>query len=293
MVATMIPEIDMLPASPAAYGIFDSINRLVLPPNVDERWPSLGLTFQPRPVRDAYRYDVNLCGTPETLSTDIPSCETYATQNAFRVWDILGWESRTQQTDIDMEGMLSTRFREILGSHLALELMDASGSNGMSLSSRATAPNDLAFGAAAVRITRAMAVIENELGERLRGRRGTIHMSPGMFAQAVQPYKLERMDSPSGVDVGPWVTPNGNIVVVDAGYITIPAPSGQAAATAAQEWVYGTSDVFYALTDPELIGDLSGSFTLNRNLIRRSIEAYGVLLFEPNIVTAALANYDV
>lgn len=292
MVATMIPAIGTLPESPATYGLFDVMSRLDLPADVAERWPSLGLRFIPRAVRGAYRNSVAFCADPEVLTTNVPGCEAYVEQDAFYMYDVLGY-SVFDYNISDMDGMLASRFRQMLSNLFARELNDGAGSNGLSLSSTATAPNHVAFGAAAVKLVRAVAVIENELEERLRGRRGVIHMSPGLLTQAIQLCGFDRHDTPEGMDVGPWYTPNGNLVVADSGYVSMVQPSGQAAGGATTDWIYGSGDIFYASTEPELLGDLIGSFQMNRNTIKRIVESYGVLLFEPSIVTAVLASYEV
>jgi hypothetical protein len=86
-------------------------------------------------------------------------------------------------------------------------------------------------------------------------------------------------------------TPNGHIVVSDAGYYQPAPPSGQAAATAGTDWVYASGPVWWQASDMMGLGAGSETYKFSRNEIHRWISGYGILVFDPCPVTAALATY--
>lgn len=278
----MAPVIGQLPASDATYGLFDALRPLPSDPVLDERWPMHGVKFQPRPCRGAYRSDSDCNPTDHT--TDAPACEAWVEQLPFRIYDVLQ-ASTFDWNLVDMEAQMAERMSSIASNLFAQELLDASGSGGLSLSSVATDPADVAFGSAAVKLSRAVAVLENELASRLRGRAGMIHMPPGMLTQAVATLDLVFTD-------GRWLTPNGNVVVVDSGYVNATQPSGEAAAAATADWVYASGEVFYLSTTPQFIGTAGQALNRSINEVRRFIEGFGMLVFDPCPVTAILTAYN-
>jgi hypothetical protein len=283
----MAPVLGRLPAPEMTYGFFDAVRALPLPPGVEERWPMHGLMVEPRPVRGAYRTDSD-CGPLDHTTDTPPACETSIEFLPFRIYDVMGYSTALSVMEEDYESRVVDRLRDLASYLFALELVDAAGSgSGFGLSQTATAPTTPAFGAGALELGLGVAMLENELSRRLRGRQGMIFVGPGLFTQIVDECDL-RFDGTR------WVTPLGNVVVTDSAWADIAQPSGQAAPGATEDWIYGSSEVFYASTTPELLGNRSDSFLQRQrhNDIRRFAEGYGLLAFETQTVTAVKVNYD-
>lgn len=283
---SMAPVIGTLPASGASYGLLEVMRPLVFDAGQEERWPGHGLSFLQRPCRGGYRSNTDGCVDTDPTTATVPAvdCNDWIEQRPFRVYDVMDVSVFDWNT-LGVEAMMMERMRYIQSALFAQELIDGVGATGVSLSNTATAPTDVAFGVA-TGLTRAVAVIENELALRLMGRQGVIHMTPGMLLQAVTPCGLEE-DGTTGV----WTTPNDTIVVADAGYVNALGPTGNTGSAAGTDWIYGSGEIFYASTTPELIGTLTQSFSITRDQVRRFIEGYGLLAFEACPVTAILANY--
>lgn len=283
----MAPVLGQLPVSGTSYGLLDVARPLMLDGGQNERWLGHGLSFLQRPCRGGYISNTDACvdTDPTTDVVVAVDCDDWIEQRPFRIYDVMDVSSFDWNI-LDVETMLTERMRYIQSALFAKELIDGVGSTGFSLSATATAPTDVAFGSATA-LVRAMAVLENELALRLMGRQGVIHMTPGMLLQAAGPCTLTQ--GPGGV----WTTPNGTIVVADPGYVNALGPTGNTGSAAGTDWIYGTGEVFYASTTPELLGTLTQSFTMSRNQVRRFIEGYGILAFEACPVTAVLANYIV
>lgn len=275
-----------LPASGTSYGLLEVMRPLVLDTAQEESWPGHGLAFLQRPCRGGYRSNTDGCTDTDHTADVVPAvdCDDWIEQRPFRVYDVMDTSSFDWKT-MDVETMLTERMRYIQSNLFAQELIDGVGSSGVSLSGTATAPTDVAFGTA-TGLTRAVAVMENELALRLMGRQGVIHMTPGMLLQAAMPCGLEE-DEATGV----WTTPNDTIVVADSGYVNALGPTGNTASAAGTDWIYGSGEIFYASTTPELLGTFTDSFSFTRNQVRRFIEGYGLLAFDACPVTAILANY--
>lgn len=77
----------------------------------------------------------------------------------------------------------------------------------------------------------ALACVEGALAVALRGQQGMVHVTPQLLTTLVAQQLVARQGNV-------WVTPNGHVVVADAGY-SGDGPDGGAATTAYQ-WVYGT-----------------------------------------------------
>lgn len=289
----MAPNIGMLPRPPLLPGILLAVlQRLPLEGDVTTRWPMHGLTWSQRQSGAALRVTNADCSQADI--TDNPRvCQEETEQLPFTISDALELSpSNWMAIDGDGGGVdaeLLSNAAHLISAAFASELVTGAGSGGLSLAGEATAPTGIAFGDAATPLWNALTVIESELAERLLNGQGMIHLPPAMLAQAVDVYSLRWMD-------GHWVTPLGNIVVADAGYVGMADPygDGAAAAAAGEDWIYGSGPVWFLSTDDELNGAkfTPENFTFSTNDIERWVKSYGMLIFEPRFVTAVLTAYD-
>lgn len=80
-----------------------------------------------------------------------------------------------------------------------------------------------------------VALLEKEIAAS--GRLGLIHVPPQVLMMLAS--KGFGFDNASGV----WRTPNGNVIVPDAGYANSVAPTGHTAASGTQDWIYATGPI--------------------------------------------------
>lgn len=226
------------------------------------------------------------CSDGDQSATLVEQCVEWGSQLPFRLSD--GVKASTLDFTLDELAEMSRElYDRAVSASFAAELISGIGSGGSSLSSEATAPDGAAFGSAATPIWNALAILEEEIADRLHGDVGYIHLPPGLLAQAVSTYGLMLVD-------GHWETPAGNVVISDAGYVSPVEPDGEAGSDPAEDWVYASGPIFYQRTDGELVG--SGSETVNfadgHNRIDQFINGHGILVFDPCPVTAVLVSYS-
>jgi hypothetical protein len=262
--------------------LLDVLDRL---PGVEgNRWLE-GVTWQPTACRaltveggdDCSNFDFNV--VPD-------ECEAAVTQDPFRVSDAFK-AATLDMIYSEVDEMLASRFNLQVSASFASELLSGAASGGMSLSSEASAPNGAAFGVGATPIWNALAILEEEIAERLQGGVGYIHLPPGLLSQAVSECELTLNTD------GQWETPVGNIVISDAGYINPPPPTGEGASSGAEDWIYASGPVWFESTVPILIGQGSETLTLSENTFTQYIAGYGILVFDPCPVTAVLVSYNI
>lgn len=164
-------------------------------------------------------------------------------------------------------------------SHLAAEVERAasSGTN-ISLSSEASI---VSIGADTVQ--GALAAVEEGLAAILDGGAGMIHVSPGLFSM---------LSAGGGVRYdadGRAYTVTGHLYVADAGYLGVSPDTGEV--VDGEMWIYGSGPVFAKYSplvsfaqNPQELLDLS------RNLLQIDAEQYGIAIFEPCSVVAAMVN---
>lgn len=181
---------------------------------------------------------------------------------------------------LDIEARMAYWWNSGLSAAFAKELIDGALSAGHSLSEFAHAPTNLAFGSAAVSISKALAVLEEELGAQIGNRVGNIYLTPGLFATAIESYSLLQRN-------GRWETPVGNRVIVDVGFADAKAPGSESASASGSEWVYASGPVAYKMSLPTGLTGLS----IRDNKVTSYVEGYGIIVFDNCPVTAALATY--
>lgn len=258
--------------------VADVIPDELLDPQNPQRWLE-GVSWEPSTCASLATTAADACSDNFFTST-ARGCAESLTQTPFRVED----KFQMSTLDGDSDSILS-RLQANWDAHISAafagELLSGASSGGISLSSEATAPASLAFGSAAVPVWKAVAVLEEELADRVANSVAWLHIAPGLLAQAVGSYGLVLDER------GRWITPAGNIVVTDAGYNSPPPPAGQAAASAGESWVYASGPILHKATSMMLASDI----TITNNKVTAWVEGYGLLLFDPCMVSAVLASY--
>lgn len=121
------------------------------------------------------------------------------------------------------------------------------------------APAAVELGNAALTMPAAIAALDGAMAECGKGRLGLIHMSAQALSLAAETTQLRFAG-------GIYVTPMGNRIVADAGYPGT-GPAGEAIGTT--QWIYGTSDMAYALSPVESTPDsLEAAVDKRSNLVR-------------------------
>lgn len=276
--------------SPQPRRLLDTIERFVVPGDNPDRWLD-GVKWEPKLCR-ALTVDAEDVCTADTLDVTPATCVEFITQVPFRISDAMQY-STLDTTFEEMGPRLEAAYNMKISAAFATELVSGAASSGLSLSSEATAPNGAAFGDPATPIWNALAILEEEIAERLRGEVGFIFLPPGLLAQAVESYGLTLQGDR-------WATPVGNVVISDAGLIAPIAPTGEAASAAAEDWVYASGGVWFQSTSPTLIGGHAERFLVSggrsdtafdRNTLVQYVAGYGILVFDPCPVTAVLVSY--
>ncbi len=246
----------------------------------DVRWMD-GVSWAPWPSRNVLASSVDTCNPAPSTDIDRYGCTPYVDQQSFRLYDALTGGA-IEFTPGELKGLLSDRFALITSYAFAKELLSGAASGGNSLSQAAHAPTGLAFGSGAVPVVDALAFLEAELARTLFGGQGIIHVSPAVMFHARE--HLER-------DGDRWTTPSGHLVVFDGGYVDAVEPTGQAASSATEEWIYASGPVAYEATNPRFVGGDDDAFELERNLYEVYMDSYGLLQFDADPVTAALVTF--
>ena len=276
--------------NPQPHRLLDVISRIPGTDTPDDqaagnnmRWLN-GVKFEPWPCRKLQAIAAADC-SDETLSAITAQCETAITQKVFQIIDAL--KGSTLEWTVEMmDAYLGVRAQTMMSSVFASELISGAASGGYSLSGSAHAPDDIAFGSAAKPVWEVMAALESELADSIPNQQGIIHIPPGLMSTAVTSYGLAHNAQ------GKYETVNGNLVVADSGYYQPKQPTGQPAPSAGTDWIYASGPVFYQATDFMGLGVGSDTYNFSRNIINRWISGYGVLVFDPCPVTAALATYS-
>lgn len=249
----------------------------------DMRWLN-GVKFEPWPCRSLQTVASADC-SDETLAAITAVCEPSITQKTFQIIDAL--KASTLEYTVELlDAYLGVRAQTMMSAAFATELISGTASSGYSLSGSAHAPDDIAFGSAAKPVWEVMAALESDLAKNIPNQRGIIHMPPGLMSTAVTSYGL------SVNAQGAFETVNGNIVVSDSGYYQPKQPTGRPAPSAGTDWIYSSGPVFFQATDFMGLGVGNEMINMSRNIINRWISGYGILVFDPCPVSAALATYS-
>lgn len=274
--AYLNPTVETLTPAPLPRGrLLDLIPRIT----DAGRWLG-GITWLPWPSRGLLTQDVDVCNPAPTDDID-RYCLPAVSQGVFRLIDALTG-STLEVTPATLVSSLEGRFKTMVSWAFARELLSAAVSGESALSKAAHAPTGLPFGSAATSIWNALAVFEAELSRTLFGGAGIIHMPPSMMILA-QDFLIRDGDR--------WTTPSGHLVVFDGGYIDAPAPEGEAASAAGEEWLYASGPVAYELKGPAQVGGDADALDVEHNTFEVYMDAFGVLQFDAEPVTAVLVSY--
>lgn len=229
------------PARPPRYGLIASAP--AVEPG-DARWQR-GFAFQPEGCGTAGRLTLDCSGN--TAVMDLPDRPATEDGEPFVVWasdecSTFGWQARDWQGRVRRQLAASESYE--LAAELwagSLALTDSDGDPIVSLADPA-ADTLTAVDSPADPVD-ALALIEQGLATCNRGRQGMVHMTPTMLTNLVS-TSVVRIDGTT------YVTPNGHIVVPDAGYDGS-GPNGEPAG--ASQWAYGTSMIGVLLGPVELL----------------------------------------
>lgn len=265
--------------------LLEAISTFDVPSDVTQgnslRWLE-GVRFQPHPCTGPNLLSLAPCDTAQTFGSGT-GCEPYVLQYPFQIEDALNG-SPLQLDDDDLDELLDERAEITLSYAFGRALLGPlQTTSQLTLSTSAHAPDGLAFGAASTPLTNAIAALESELADNLFGGVGMIHVPPAMMHQLMYRGALIPTDAH-------WETPNGHIVVSDAGYHAPPAPTGGGASALGEDWIYSSGLVVYQHTDRGINTD--GTVDIVHSRIERIRNQMGILLFDPCPVSAVLTKYE-
>lgn len=211
--------------------------------------------------------------------------ETAVVQLPFRLTNGVTCTSLSTTTGAELRDAALTQLRQIESAAFAQQLVDATTTNSAGLASTAT----VVVGATAVAVSRAFARLEDFLATRLFNSIGFIHVSPGVFALAVAAEVVILRD-------GMWQTATGHLVIADAGYADMAAPTGQAQQQPESKWIYASGPVWFSKSrtdDIEGANTAGAAFNFAHNDHEAFTESYGVLAFDPETVGAVRVDMTV
>lgn len=245
-------------------------------PGFSGRWA--GVEWLPWPGVDDNRDGV-LCETVyDKTPRDLPELEN---QPAFLLWDAL--TCSTLGISLSTLGRLLTEnVTDFLSATLAMELESGTGSGGASLASTANVVTS-----AAVPLKVAMAMLEDHLGSALHGGLGVIHLTPGLFTLAI---------ADGLVDETTHKTPTGHDVIGDAGHTGVVDPADGGAVGEGERYIYASGDIWYATSAVKGVltveSEDAAPVYIPQNDNRPLVERYGLIVFNQDLVGAALVDYE-
>lgn len=233
------------PARPPRFGLFASAS---VSDGGAARWQQ-GFAFQPEACGASGRVAVECEGDTSALDiADRPGTvggmpfAVYATDECSTFgFSARDWQGRARRQLAATESYEVAA--ELWTGSLGLTIDDRDG-NPQPVRSLAKAGADTltSAGSAADPID-ALALIEQGLAQCNRGRQGMVHITPQMLTYLVTNDSV-RLDGTT------YITPNGHIVVPDAGYPGT-GPNGEPASST--QWAYGTSMIAVLVGPVELI----------------------------------------
>jgi hypothetical protein len=244
------------------------------------RWVRDGVVWRPWMYREP-QVDAATDGTVYAKDPDaIVDPVEYA---SFLLWDSL-FEGTLSNERAWMEQNTSYTIESLVSVAIAGQLEAAAPlSGGPSLPGDVTYPPTIVEGAA-VAVSVAVASLEQFLADALHGAVGMIHLTP---AQLVAAHIAEAVYW----DGSTYRSPGGHCVVGDPGHAGQATPQGGSAPAAGQAWAYATSTVFWDVSPAQNFTATSvspDSHDLMRNVEKPLKERYGIVVFDPNVVGAAL-----
>jgi len=219
--------VQAMQAKPPRYGIWQALGGANLISIPGERWED-GFSFLPEQCGQSGRSPID-CGLTDEFDTgDRPSS---ADGDPFVVFagdecSTFGYQAR------DWVGRATRQLAATRSFQIAQEVWlgdVASGGGNLPL----TDPAGITVSSSPMSARKALACLERAIGECCQGCIGLIHMSPQVLTE------LAGLGNSIHLEGTSWVTPNGHVIIPDAGYDGS-APEGIAADPDSQ-WIYGTS----------------------------------------------------
>lgn len=214
------------PARPPRYGIWQVLGGATLVDIPGEQWED-GFKFQPEQCGQSGVSSLD-CGTiAEDFDTGTRPTEQVA--DPWIVWagdecSTFGYQARDWVGRATRQLVASRSYqiaREVWHGNLGLDNVPLVDSASITVS------------ADAMSARKGLACLEAALGDCSQGTIGLIHMSPQVLTELAGLGNTIRLDGTS------WVTPNGHVIIPDAGYDGSP-PDG-IAVDADSQWIYGTT----------------------------------------------------
>jgi hypothetical protein len=241
------------------------------------RWPMEGITFSPWTF-DLPEADESNCEA--TYDKQPGEVGDLVTQPGFLLWRSLACTGLSGFR-ANLQARLRYSLDDLVSASIAAELETGAASGGIGLVGDVTySPTQV--GSGGLTLLEAFVYLEGFLAGALNGGRGTIHLTAGLYALAVS---LSLVDADG-------LSPTGHSVVGDAGHSGTVQPFGLAAPGVDERWVYATSTVFYDLTavEPTPEGVDAETYDFTRNVDQPLAERLGIVVFDPNVLGAALVD---
>lgn len=273
-----------VPATPPRYGLLVAANVVV----DEERWQA-GIEWAPENCAGGGAIGVDCFGsTPDMPVPD--ENPGIASADPFVVWgadkcSTIGWQAR------DYEGRARRMLEATQSFSVAREFWDGAITLADSLINTPltdAAADTVTAAAGPVGIVEALGLLDGALGECGKGRRGMIHMTTQAFVHARAAYAVELAGQV-------WITPNGTVVVADAGY-TGSGPNGED--PGATQWMYATSMVQVRLSPVDIIpGSLGEARAMreamdNANTVRIRAQRLALVQWDQCCHLAAQVDID-
>lgn len=248
-----------------------------------DRWPAEGVTWNPSmfvlPDADEAQCDSIYDKQPDDILPPV-------TQPAFLLWRSLQCSRLSGALDLLTE-RINYSLDDLASASFAAELETGAASGGLGLVGSAQNEPTVVSGTAVV-LPVAFAALENYLADTLHGAVGFIHLTTDLLLLAASLGLVEW-------DGSVFRSRTGHVVVGDSGHSGAGTPAGDGVATAGEgeAWIYATSTVWYAETSIQDSGSFGvdpGGFDFSTNVDKPVAERYGLVLFDPDVLGAALVD---
>lgn len=220
--------VQAMQAKPPRYGFWQVLGGAALVSIPGERWED-GFSFQPEQCGQSGRSAID-CGT---LDDPFETGDRPSTVDAdpFVVWagdecSTFGYQAR------DWVGRATRQLTATRSYQIAREVWygdTASGGGNLPLTDSA----GITVSSSPMSARKGLACLERAIGDCAQGTVGLIHMNPQVLTE------LAGLGNTIHLDGTTWVTPNGHVIIPDAGYSGSP-PDGIAPDPDSQ-WMYGTT----------------------------------------------------
>lgn len=259
------PVLDYPAAPVRPWGLFLQTAQRI---NPSFRFP-LGVKFQGANYDPLFLNDADC--TPSGLM-EPHGYKDVEEQPAFSVYDSVIC-STLSKTFEEVSAYIEQRWPVLISHAYATELLTGAASGGHSLQG-----DDTALGASAT-VLGAVSTLDGVLAQNLRGGQGMLHMAPSILVYAVK-------DGVVNLKGGKYFSPSGHLVVADSAYEPAGDPDGVTTVP-----VYATGPVYWAATDRRPLSGIAHENTdFSRNTVRAVEEAYGLLLFDPDLVWSTVTT---